>query len=116
MERRSNLIEENDKQLYDENISSNLVSSMEALKVLFQLLTAPGLEEWGRNFMDQFQDEMKRDLEEDEEKAEVLLEVMESLGKIYEDDEEWIDSKKDELEEFLTVIEDLKELLPEDEE
>ena len=94
MERRSNLIEENDKQLYDENISSNLVSSMEALKVLFQLLTAPGLEEWGRNFMDQFQDEMKRDLEEDEEKAEVLLEVMESLGKIYEDDEEWIEPTK----------------------
>ena len=56
----------------------------------------------------------KKDLEEDEEKAEVLLEVMDSFGRIYEEEEEWIQAKKDELEEFLSVIEELLEFLPED--
>ena len=113
MEGGSNQIEEF-KRLYNENVSSNLVSSMEALKVLLQLFTSPGLEEWRGEFIDGNQDEMKKDLEEDEEKAEVLLEVMDSFGRIYEEEEEWIQAKKNELEEFLSVIEELLEFLPED--
>ena len=104
------------KQQYEENVSSNLVSSTEALKVLLQLLTSPDFANWGDEFIDQYQDEMKKDLEEDEQKAEVLLELLEYLGRIQEEDEElqWIERKKGELEEFLSVIEDLKEFLPED--
>ena len=103
------------KQNYDELISSNLVSSTESLKVLLQLLTAPGLEDWADDFIDQFQDEMKEDLDADEEKAEVLLGLLESLrGKLDEDDEEWVEDKMDELEEFLAVVEEIKDILPED--
>ena len=104
------------RQQYDDNISESLLSSMEALKVLLQLLTSHEFSDWREEFLDEFQDEMKKDLEGDEEKAQVLLGVMETLTRIYEDDEklEWIERKKDELEEFLTVIEDLNELLPED--
>merc|ERR1711936_1170386 len=99
MEGRSITMEEF-RQQYDDNISESLLSSMEALKVLLQLLTSHEFSDWG-----------------DEERAQVLLGVMETLARINEDDEEeleWIERKKDELEEFLTVIEDLKELLPED--
>ena len=102
------------KQQYEENISSNLVSSIEALKVLLQLLNSPDFANWGDEFIDQYQDEMKKDLEEDEEKAEALLKVMDSFGRIYEEEEEWIQAKKDELEEFLSVIEELLEFFPED--
>ena len=103
------------RQQYDDNISENIVSSMEALKVLFQLLTSPEFSDWREEFME-IQDEMKKDIEGDEEKAQVLLGVMETLARNNEDDEEleWIERKKDELEEFLTVIDDLKELFPED--
>ena len=104
------------RQQYDDNISENLVSSMKALKVLLQRLNSPEFSDWREEFMEEFQDEMKKDLEGDEEKAQVFLGVMETLTRIYEDDEklEWIERKKVELEEFLTVIEDLNELLPED--
>ena len=104
------------KQQYEENISSNLVSSIEALKVLLQLLNSPDFANWGDEFIDQYQDEMKKDLEEDEEKAEVLLELLGYLGRTLEEDEDldWIERKKRELEEFLSVIGDLKEFLPED--
>ena len=105
------------RQQYDDNISESLLSSMEALKVLLQLLTSHEFSDWREEFLDEFQDEMKKDLEGDEERAQVLLGVMETLARINEDDEEeleWIERKKDELEEFLTVVEDLKELLPED--
>ena len=104
------------RQQYDDNISENIVSSMEALKVLFQLLTSPEFSDWREEFMDEFQDEMKKDLEGDEENAQVLMGLMENLARINEDDEEleWIEMKMDELEELLTVIEDLKELFPED--
>ena len=103
------------KQNYDEIISSNLVSSTESLKVLLQLLTAPCSEDWADDFIDQFQDEMKEDLDADEEKAEVLLGLLESLrGKLDEDDEEWVEDKMDELEEFLAVVEEIREILPED--
>ena len=103
------------KQNYDEIISSNLVSSTESLKVLLQLLTAPGLEDWADDFIDQFQEEMKEDLDANEEKAEVLLGLLESLrGKLDEDDEEWVEDKRDELEEFLAVVEEIREILPED--
>ena len=105
------------RQQYDDNISESLLSSMEALKVLLQLLTSHEFSDWREEFLDAFQDEMKKDLDGDEEKAQVLLGVMETLAGINEDDEEeleWIERKKDELEEFLTVVEDLKELLPED--
>ena len=103
------------RQQYDDNISENIVSSMEALKVLFQLLTSPEFSDWREEFME-IQDEMKKDIEGDEEKAQVLLGVMETLARNNEDDEEleWIERKKDELEEYLTVIDDLKELFPED--
>ena len=102
------------KQIYDEIISSNLVSSTESLKVLLQLLTAPCSEDWA-DFIDQFQDVMKEDLDADEEKAEVLLGLLESLrGKLDEDDEEWVEDKRDELEEFLAVVEEIREILPED--
>ena len=108
------------KQNYDEIISSNLVSSTESLKVLLQLLTAPGLEDWADDFIDQFQDEMKEDLDADEEKAEALHTIMLQLlggsiwGKLDEDDEEWVEVKRDELEEFLAVVEEIREILPED--
>ena len=105
------------RQQYDDNISESLLSSMEALKVLLQVLTSHEFSDWREEFLDAFQDEMKKDLDGDEEKAQVLLGVMETLARINEDDEEeleWIERKKDELEEFLTVVEDLKELLPED--
>ena len=108
------------KQQYDDEISSNLVSSTESLKVLLQLLTAPGLEDWAEDFMDQYQDEMKEDLDADEEKAEALHTIMLQLlvgsiwGKLDEDDEEWVEDKRDELEEFLAVVEEIREILPED--
>ena len=105
------------RQQYDDNISESLLSSMEALKVLLLLLTSHEFSDWREEFLDEFQDEMKKDLEGDEERAQVLLGIMETLARINEDDEEeleWIERKKDELEEFLTVVEDLKELLPED--
>ena len=108
------------KQQYDDEISSNLVSSTECLKGLLQLLTAPGLEDWAEDFMNQYQDEMKEDLDADEEKAEALHTIMLQLlggsiwGKLDEDDEEWVEVKRDELEEFLAVVEEIREILPED--
>ena len=116
MEGRSITSIEDFKQQYDENISSSLVSSMESLRALLQLLNSPGFEDWGNEFLEQNRDEMKKDLEEDEGKAQVLLGVMEYLIRIIQDDEvDWIERKKEELEEFLSVIEDLTELLDEDE-
>ena len=84
---------------------------MEALKVLLQLFTSPDFADWGDQFMADFQEKIV----EDEEKAQVLLELMEYLGSLQEDDEdlEWIERKKDELKEFLAVIKDLEEFLPE---
>ena len=108
------ILAEDFKQHYDEVISSNVVSSTESLKVLLQLLTAPGLEDWAEDFIDQFQDEMKEELDADEEKAEVLLGLLGSLGKLDEDDEECIEDRRDELEEFLDLVEEIKEILPED--
>lgn len=81
------------KQQY-EIISSNVVTSTEALKFLLQLLTAPGLEDWSEDFIDQFHDAMKENLDADEEKAEVLLGLLGSLGslgKLDKDDEEWVE-------------------------
>ena len=104
------------KQEYDENVSANLLSSMEDLKTLLQLLNSPAFPDLN-GFMEVHGDEMKKDIEEDEEKAQVLLELMEYLERMQDDDEdfEWFERKKDELEEFLTVIDELKEFLPEDE-
>ena len=103
------------KQIYDEIISSNLVSSTESLKVLLQLLTAPCSEDWADDFIDQFKDVMKEDLDADEEKVEELLLILDfGFCKLDEDDEEWIEDKRDELEEFLAVVEEIREILPED--
>ena len=107
------------KQIYDEIISSNLVSSTESLKVLLQLLTAPCSEDWADDFIDQFQDVMKEDLDADEEKVEVLLELLENFclwGKLAldEDDEEWVEDKRGELEEFRSVLYEFRWIIPED--
>ena len=105
------------KHNYDELISSNLVSSTVSLKVLLQLLTAPGLEDWAEDFIDQFQDEMKEELDADEEKVEELLQILElfmEFKKLDEDDEEWIEDKRGELEEFLFVLYEIGGIIPED--
>ena len=105
------------KQIYDEIISSNLVSSTESLKVLLQLLTAPCSEDWADDFINQYQDVMKEELDADEEKVEELLQILElfmEFKKLDEDDEEWIEDKRVELEEFLFVLYEIGGIIPED--
>ena len=43
-----------------------------------------------------------------------MLQRLGSGGKLDEDDEEWVEDKRYELEEFLDVVKKLKEVLPED--